>query len=143
MFLLEPLGFEQAKKVCRTFAFARNDTKLVLGHIEAFPAAVAAFGGKSPARPSRISRILSPLGSEGLVLLKARLPAAGRRIADFLGKYHAVRPSLSGHDLKALGITPGPLYQKILRGLLEAKLDGKVRTREDEMEFVLRMSKSQ
>jgi tRNA nucleotidyltransferase (CCA-adding enzyme) len=43
---------------------------------------------------------------------------------------------LSGDDLKKLGIPPGPRYKKILAELLDAKLDGLVRNREEETAFV-------
>ena len=142
MRLLEPLGFEQAKKVCFKFAFAKNDTKRIMEYIRNRSAAAAALSQPSVMRPSKLFRLLSPLGSEELVLLKTEVPAAARHIGDFLEKYHSVRVSLSGHDLKALGIMPGPRYQRILRGLLDAKLDGTIRTREDELKFVSRISKS-
>jgi len=35
-----------------------------------------------------------------------------------------------------MGIQPGPVYSKILRKLLEEKLRGIVKTREDEEKFV-------
>ena len=141
MLFLEPLGYERAKSVCRAFAFARNDSKRVLEYIQAFPAAAAALSRRSPVRPSGLFRVLSPLSAEGIVLLRAKAPAAGRHIEDFLGAYHAVRCSLSGHDLKALGVAPGPEYQRILRGLLDAKLDGAVCTREEEIKAVSKMIK--
>jgi tRNA nucleotidyltransferase (CCA-adding enzyme) len=44
---------------------------------------------------------------------------------------------LSGNDLKKMGIPPGPRYKKLLAELLDAKLDGRVRNREEEVAFVL------
>ena len=41
--------------------------------------------------------------------------------------------SLSGDDLKEMGIPPGPVYRRILDRIFEAKLDGEVRTKEDEV----------
>jgi len=35
-----------------------------------------------------------------------------------------------------IGLTPGPLFSKTLQAVLEAKLNGLVKTREDELAFV-------
>ena len=47
-----------------------------------------------------------------------------------------VKPFLDGEDLKRLGLQPGPRMGKMLQALLEAKLDGKVNTREEEEALV-------
>ncbi|RPI54192.1 MAG: hypothetical protein EHM49_03485 [Deltaproteobacteria bacterium] len=43
---------------------------------------------------------------------------------------------LTGDDLKNMGLEPGPLFRTILHRLLEARLDGEVRYREDEIHLV-------
>ncbi|HKE09921.1 MAG TPA: hypothetical protein VKB48_18955, partial [Candidatus Acidoferrum sp.] len=49
-----------------------------------------------------------------------------------------VRPPrlLSGDDLKILGYTPGPQFQKILASLEDAQLEETVQTREQALSFV-------
>jgi hypothetical protein len=42
---------------------------------------------------------------------------------------------LKGYDLQKMGRQPGPAYSKILRELLEEKLRGHLKTREDEEKF--------
>jgi tRNA nucleotidyltransferase (CCA-adding enzyme) len=51
-----------------------------------------------------------------------------------------VKVTITGDDLRTLGIPPGPKYRKLLAQLLDAKLDGEVRNREEEMEFVKKRS---
>ena len=41
-----------------------------------------------------------------------------------------------GEDLKKLGLPPGRLYKKILDSLLDARLEGKVQTKADELDYV-------
>ena len=52
------------------------------------------------------------------------------RVNEWLDRYMAewrhVRPTLTGDDLRALGLPPGPLYTRILDALLAARLDGEV-----------------
>ena len=43
---------------------------------------------------------------------------------------------LSGRDLQAMGLEPGPVYREVFTRLLAARLDGKLVTREDEIQFV-------
>jgi hypothetical protein len=43
-----------------------------------------------------------------------------------------VEAELTGDDLKALGLKPGPLFGRLLSELRDAWLDGKVKTREEE-----------
>ena len=45
-------------------------------------------------------------------------------------------PLLTGADLQALGIRPGPDYAKILKATRECQLDGKITTREQAIVFV-------
>jgi tRNA nucleotidyltransferase (CCA-adding enzyme) len=44
--------------------------------------------------------------------------------------------SLQGKDLQELGIQPGPVYREILHSLLLARLEGKVKTKGDEIRYV-------
>ena len=41
-------------------------------------------------------------------------------------------------QVKEMGIEPGPIYRIILDGLLDARLNGEVKTREDEVRFVIK-----
>jgi tRNA nucleotidyltransferase (CCA-adding enzyme) len=43
---------------------------------------------------------------------------------------------ISGKDLLKLGLKPGPLFSQLLQAVLEARLNGRVKTREDELAFV-------
>ncbi|MFQ5960258.1 MAG: hypothetical protein ACE5MG_02595, partial [Candidatus Methylomirabilales bacterium] len=50
----------------------------------------------------------------------------------------AVKPALAGRDLKKLGFPPGPTYRRILDLVLEGRLEGRLKSREDEIAFVRR-----
>jgi len=45
-------------------------------------------------------------------------------------------PFVSGHDLVRLGLSPGPLFGKILREIYDLQLDEKVKTRREAVEYV-------
>ena len=61
---------------------------------------------------------------------------ARQAISKYITELQDVRPLLTGDDLKDMGLEPGPLFRTILHRLLEARLDGEVRHREDEVRLV-------
>ncbi len=59
-----------------------------------------------------------------------------RVISQYLTELRRAKTILKGEDLKKMGIEPGPLYSRILKGLLEERLRGHLKSREDEERFV-------
>ncbi|MCF7936378.1 MAG: CBS domain-containing protein [Synergistales bacterium] len=60
-----------------------------------------------------------------------------RRILLYLTQLHRTRPMLTGGDILEFGVPSGPEVGRLLEGLLNARLDGDVVTREDEIDWVL------
>ena len=89
-------------------------------------------------KDSEVYAALSPYVREAV--LACRFTAQGgimaERIDDFTGRLADVRPVLSGDDVIALGVEPGPRIGRLLAELLRARLDGEVETRQDEIEAV-------
>ncbi len=71
-------------------------------------------------------------------LLCAESVVARRYIELFLSDLQYVRPELNGDDLMELGVPEGPQMKKILQKLLDARLDGEMNSREEEVEMVER-----
>ncbi len=90
----------------------------------------------SDLRPSARVKFLEGLPLAVLLALGARLPMVRGIISEYLLKLRHVRPALSGKDLKALGVPPGPEMGRILRRLREARLDGEVKSPEEEQALV-------
>ncbi len=97
---------------------------------------------RSP-KPSDTYRVLADLPDEGLVLLvaKARSKDIARLVSAYLTIHQHVKASLNGTDLKTLGLQPGPVYKKILNRLLDARLNGEVKTKADERKLVKKLAK--
>jgi tRNA nucleotidyltransferase (CCA-adding enzyme) len=57
-------------------------------------------------------------------------------ISRYLTELRNIKTILTGEDLKKMGIAPGPLYTKLFRELLNEKMRGRVRSREDEEKFL-------
>jgi tRNA nucleotidyltransferase (CCA-adding enzyme) len=61
--------------------------------------------------------------------------AVRKDISNFYTDYRHIKPRIQGRDLIEIGIKPGPAFTKILNEVLNARLDGKLETREKEMVF--------
>jgi tRNA nucleotidyltransferase (CCA-adding enzyme) len=61
---------------------------------------------------------------------------AKKAISFFITQLRQIKISVSGKDLKEMKIEPGPLYRKILQAVLDEKLNGQLKTKNDELNFV-------
>jgi len=88
--------------------------------------------------PSHIYRLLhgySPLAITA-DSLASDSPVACQNVQLFLDKLRYIKPALTGDDLKRMGVAAGPRIKEILQLLLEARLDGKVTTKQGEEDLV-------
>ena len=65
-------------------------------------------------------------------LIASDSPIARRHLQLYMDKLRYIKPLLTGNDLIKMGIPPSPRIKEILNQLLDARLDGKVKTREVE-----------
>ena len=61
--------------------------------------------------------------------------AVRKDISNFYTDYRHMKPRIRGKDLIRIGIKPGPAFTKIFNEVLNARLDGKLDTREKEAAF--------
>jgi tRNA nucleotidyltransferase (CCA-adding enzyme) len=69
-------------------------------------------------------------------LAKASNRKHKKAISQYLTTLRKIKPALTGKDLKSMGYEPGPLFNRILKVVLDARLEGKIKSREDEISFV-------
>jgi tRNA nucleotidyltransferase (CCA-adding enzyme) len=91
----------------------------------------------SARRPSEAARAVRQSGATALAWLRLSGDAATRqRLERALGAEAAARPVLGGDDLLALGMARGPEVAAVLGALRDARVDGEIRERQDEMDYV-------
>jgi tRNA nucleotidyltransferase (CCA-adding enzyme) len=66
----------------------------------------------------------------------ARKKTAKKAVSHFVTHLRHYKTLIQGVDLKKMGYKSGPIYKTILNHLLEAKLDGVVETKADEIAFI-------
>jgi len=83
-------------------------------------------------------RILSPLSPEILLysMAKTKSEKIKRSISTFFTRLKGTKIFLKGKDLIDMGYKPGLLFKEIFESILEAKLEGDISTREDEIKFI-------
>jgi len=88
--------------------------------------------------PSNIYRLLDGYSFPALMAnsLATESPVASQNIRLFLKKLKDIKISLTGNDLIRMGVVPGPQIGEVLELLHQAKLNGKITTRQDEEEVV-------
>lgn len=67
------------------------------------------------------------------MMVKTRAEGIRKAISLYFTQLRGIRPSISGEDLKEMGVEPGPRYKTILDRVFRAKLDEEAVTREDEL----------
>jgi len=137
--LLNPLSPEEAKKFSSALGVGRRVREWVrIAKDEAADITSRLLSARVVSRKF-IYDCLSPLPNEVILYLmaKAKSNDIKRYISLFFTQLKYVRPVISGKDLKDLGYPPGPLFKQILDEVLERKFVGELRTKADEMSFVL------
>lgn len=88
--------------------------------------------------PSRVVDLLERFDDAALAVFAIATDStpASHYTDRFRGEWRAIQASLTGNDLKALGLPPGPRYKEILRSLRARRLDGSISNRQEEENFV-------
>ena len=128
----------------RRLALSREQAKKVSSGGRSVDRALKRLTDPGTVRPSQAYRLLEDFSDEALVLLLAKQRSTQssvgfsllkRRIVAYM-KNKAVKTTLTGRDLQAMGLEPGPQYTTILGKLLDARIDGVATTEAEERVFV-------
>jgi len=136
--LIDPLSLGGLEEFCIKMEFAPRLASWLVEGREKVISVGKGFYGKTKLKPSEIYHLLEDLGTEWLlfIMAKTQQEETRRAISHYFRDLKEVRPKLRGRDLKDMGITPGPVYRRILNQLLDGRLNGELSSREEEMEFV-------
>ncbi len=138
MGLLEMLPERAVKDVLKRFPFSEQEaTKLKMARGGSHNV-IRRLVSKRPLKPAEVYHLLSGLSDETLLILmaKSKGETVRRQVSAFLTTYQHVKPILTGTDLKAMELKPGPRFKEILDRLLAARLNGEVKTEAEERQFV-------
>ena len=138
MGLLEVLPERPMKDVLKRFPFSEQEAgKLKMARVGCHKV-IRRLSSQRSLKPAEVYHLLSRLSDETLLILmaKSKGETVKRQVSAFLTTYQHVKPILSGRDLKNMGLKPGPQFKKILDQLLDARLNGEVKTELDEKQLI-------
>jgi len=140
--LLEVLPARAMTEVLKRFPFSDSEARMLKATRVGCHQTIRRLGRRPGLKPGETYRLLSGLADETLLglMAKSKGDMVKRQVSAYLTTYQHVKPILTGADLKAMGLKPGPRFKKILDQLLDARLNGEVKTETEEREIVVRMA---
>lgn len=96
------------------------------------------------AKISALYELLINIPVPFLLYLMASVDHAGleSNISRFITQWRREKADINGHDLKRLGLAPGPQYASLLNLALMAKLDGKAPNAKSQLALILKSAKN-
>jgi len=137
--LLDPLPAEEAKNLARDLGVRSRVRECVREGKDEANGVVLRLLSTSTISRKMIYDVLSPLANEVILYLMARTkhPDIKRYISLYFTQLKNVRPQVKGQDLLDLGYPSGPQFKDIFDAILERKFAGELRSKAEEMSFVL------
>jgi tRNA nucleotidyltransferase (CCA-adding enzyme) len=71
----------------------------------------------------------------------AKTEGIRKAISNFYTHQKNIKASIKGRDLLTIGIKPGPVFTTLLNQVLDAKLDGQLKTKKEEIQFATALAK--
>ena len=132
-------GGKELDKISRRLILSKKERKLVcsLGKVKNIAEKMDSL---KAATPGRICRMLKDIPVELLIMIvaAANTGKVKRLVLKYLSDWRKVKTALSGDDLLRMGLEPGPDFKRILDNVLYAKLNGHLKTKQDEVTYVSR-----
>ncbi len=96
------------------------------------------YRGEREPSGSELYHLLRELPCEVLLYIMAghENERVKKALSHYITRLQFIKTEIGGRELIALGLKPGPMFKRILDQVLEARLDGRVHTREEELELV-------
>lgn len=133
--VLHRTDWETARTICIRYNLNKRQVEKVAAALNGWMSAVEGLGGPGDHSTSELARRVMAVPREcyPLILTYFSNNTARRRFRQVLNAICYDKPSINGKDLRSLGFKPGPPFKKALDALWQARLDGVVRTREEEL----------
>jgi tRNA nucleotidyltransferase (CCA-adding enzyme) len=135
MALIEELTPRERNEALKRLHVPPRASRELLDGIRGSYDALARLQGPSE---KEIYYALRPLSIQTILfaMAKARSKEQKKAISLYLTSLRKIKPELTGEDLRAMGYSPGPFFKRVFNAVLDAKLEGRIKNRQEELEFV-------
>jgi len=136
--LLEDLNEEDLRDFCLKYRFTREERNSIIEAKLETEKVIKKLRTTHCISPSGIYYFLHPLSQETLLFAMAKTgqEVVKKRILLYLCRLRNIEVEIDGDELKRMGYKPSPKFSKILKEVKKARLDGKVKTKEEEINYV-------
>jgi tRNA nucleotidyltransferase (CCA-adding enzyme) len=127
----------QVQAICERFELAPRLVKLFVEGRAKAQECLYGLERRLPAANSAVYHRLAGFQTELILFMMAAADQekVKKAISLYFTNLRRMTISLKGDDLKQMGVSPGPIYREVFQAVLDAKLNGEVKTREEELEF--------
>jgi tRNA nucleotidyltransferase (CCA-adding enzyme) len=135
--LIRPSDRKTSQDIGSRFELSQKHQSLISeGRFEA-ERVLSSLERKLPVKNSTLHRRLSGFSNELVLFMMAatRQERIKRAISHYITRLRNIQPAIGGKDLLAMGYRPGPIFKELLQLVLEAKLDGRLKSRKEELAF--------
>jgi tRNA nucleotidyltransferase (CCA-adding enzyme) len=138
MILIRHAGEENAEAICRRFELAPKHQKIFIRDRRVAEECLARLHRSGGLQNHLLYRALKDFRIELILYMMALTPNEKivKAISFFVTDLRHTRLSVSGKDLQALGLSPSPSFGRILSAVMDAKLNGELKTCQDELDYL-------
>lgn len=129
--LLGELPLKDISRLLSSFKMKSVDTKVIVQAAKETPRLLKTL--KRDMANSRLYRLLENLSTEAIAFVYAQAGSAERDKISCYFSLKGTKLQISGDDFIRLGYKPSEDFKKVLDRVLDAKLNGKVATKEEEL----------
>jgi tRNA nucleotidyltransferase (CCA-adding enzyme) len=138
MALIRHCDLATSKRICETLELAPRYRKLLCEERLKAERRLQRMEYRPPAGNSVLYRQLYEFRTEHILYMMA--VTRKRNIKKCISKYYNqlkdIQPTIGGQELLEAGLKPGPVFRQVLDALLDAKLNGDIKLKQEELEFV-------
>ena len=136
--MISALTPREAEVLGDTLLLSEKLRKRIKDDRQAIRKVMPVITGRKNLKPSELHNLFQPLSIEALLYMMSKLKGAesSRYLSLYLTKLRNMEIEISGDDLKKLGLEPGPEFKDVLEHVREQKINGKLKTKKDEIEYV-------
>ncbi|MCP3923683.1 MAG: CBS domain-containing protein [Desulfobacterales bacterium] len=138
MLLIDKCTWSESKDICKKFKIPPKHEKLIVNERFKTYETMLYLENNLNIENSNLYKKLTGFSTETILFMMAvtENESVKRLISFYYNKLRQVKVKIRGLDIQNLGIKPGPLFKDIMQDVLYAQLDGKLKTREDELRFI-------
>jgi tRNA nucleotidyltransferase (CCA-adding enzyme) len=125
------------KEICGRFELAPDNQRIFCSDRFEADKCVTWLERSLPVSDSVLYRKLSGFKTELILFMMAvaKRKTVKKAISHYFTDLRRTKLSIKGRDLKQMGLKPGPVYRQVMEAVLDARLDGALKSKKDEVEF--------